>query len=129
MRHRPRHLEPEFVDEVVHPHRRQPRGGCQSILDDPLARIERAPLQWHLVVTIGQKGDPTNDATQPWPDNRPTVELGVITISSVVPDSPTAEKALLFLPTNLTAGIEPSDDPLITLRTEAYAESFGRRSQ
>jgi catalase len=93
------------------------------------AQLAKGPVKMKLLLQLAQKGDPTNDATQPWPDNRPTVELGVITISSSVPDSLTAEKALLFMPTNLTAGIEPSDDPLIMLRTEAYAESFGRRSQ
>ena len=38
-------------------------------------------------------------------------------------------KELLFLPTNLTDGIEPSDGPLIEARMEAYAISFGRRSE
>jgi catalase len=36
---------------------------------------------------------------------------------------------LLFLPTNLTAGIDASDDPIINTRTEAYAESFSRRTK
>jgi catalase len=36
---------------------------------------------------------------------------------------------LLFLPSNLTDGIEVSDDPLIDARNQAYAVSFGRRSQ
>ena len=35
----------------------------------------------------------------------------------------------LFLPTNLSGGIEASDDPIINTRTEAYAESFGRRAK
>jgi catalase len=35
----------------------------------------------------------------------------------------------LFLPTNLTAGIDPSDDPIIDTRTQAYAESYGRRTK
>jgi catalase len=47
----------------------------------------------------------------------------------VVPNSLEAQKKLLFLPTNLTAGIELSDDPLPSVRTAAYAVSFGRRSQ
>jgi catalase len=47
----------------------------------------------------------------------------------VVPNSPEAEKKLLFLPTNLTAGIELSDDPLPSVRTAAYSVSFGRRNQ
>jgi len=45
------------------------------------------------------------------------------------PDSLEAEKKLLFMPTNLAAGIELSDDPLPSVRAAAYAVSFGRRSQ
>jgi len=36
---------------------------------------------------------------------------------------------VLFQPTNLTAGIEFSDDPLPLVRAAAYGVSFGRRSQ
>ena len=50
-------------------------------------------------------------------------------LTKVVANSADAEKKLLFLPTNLTAGIELSDDPLPSVRTAAYAVSFGRRSQ
>ena len=56
------------------------------------------------------------------------VELGVLTIDKAVPDSLEAQKKLLFLPGQLTDGIEPSDDPLIGLRDGAYAVSFSRRN-
>jgi hypothetical protein len=46
-----------------------------------------------------------------------------------VPNSLEAEKKLLFMPTNLTEGIELSDDPLPSVRGAAYAVSFTRRSQ
>ena len=39
-----------------------------------------------------------------------------------------AEKKLLFLPGQLTDGIEESDDPLIDIRNGAYALSFSRRN-
>jgi catalase len=68
-------------------------------------------------------------ASHPRPDDRKVVELGVLTLNKVVPNSLEAQKRLLFLPTNLTAGIELSDDPLPTVRTAAYSVSFGRRSQ
>jgi hypothetical protein len=42
-------------------------------------------------------------------------------------DTKKVENELLFLPTYVTSGIAPSDDPIINTRTEAYAESFGRR--
>jgi catalase len=41
-------------------------------------------------------------------------------------DSDTAQKALLFLPGNVTDGIEPSDDPIIDVNG-SYAISFSRR--
>jgi catalase len=63
------------------------------------------------------------------PDDRKVIDLGVLTLNKVVPNSLEAQKKLLFVPTNLTAGIELSDDPLPSLRAAAYAVSFGRRSQ
>ena len=62
-----------------------------------------------------------DDATKPWPDDRQLVDLGTIELTKVVDDSATAEKQLLFTPTNLTDGIEASDDPLIATRADAYA--------
>jgi hypothetical protein len=53
----------------------------------------------------------------------------IVRAGKVVPNTSEAQQKLLFLPTNLTAGIELSDDPLPTVRTAAYAVSFGRRSQ
>jgi catalase len=55
--------------------------------------------------------------------------MGTISITSVVPDSDTAQKALVFFPTDLTDGIELSDDPFPSLRTSVYALSFARRRQ
>ena len=100
-----------------------------ALAEDIRARVAKAPVRFKLLVQLAQPGDPTNDATQVWPANRPTVELGENSITKAVPDSLAAEKALLFLPTNLTDGIDESDDPLIDVRTAAYAESYGRRSQ
>jgi hypothetical protein len=48
----------------------------------------------------------------------------VLTITNVVPESDTVQKQLLFLPGLVTAGIEPSDDQLITTRDAAYPISF-----
>ena len=62
-------------------------------------------------------------------DDRRTVDLGTLTVTRLVPDSASAEKALLFMPNALTDGIEVSDDPLIDARVQAYAVSFGRRTQ
>jgi catalase len=99
------------------------------LFDDLSTRIAQRPLVFHVKAQLAAPGDQTKDASQPWPDDRKVVDLGVLTLTKVVPNSPEAEKKLLFLPTNLTAGIELSDDPLPSVRTAAYSVSFGRRSQ
>lgn len=99
------------------------------LFDDVAKRISQKPLVFHLRAQLAEPGDPTNDASQPWPDDRKQVDLGVLTITRVLPDSAAAERKLLFLPTNLTPGIELSDDPLPNVRAAAYGVSYGRRSQ
>jgi catalase len=92
-------------------------------------RLRHGPISFHLKAQLAAAGDDTHDPTKAWPADRPVVDLGVLTISRVVPDSNTAEKKLLFLPTALLDGIEASDDPLINLRGGAYAVSFSRRQE
>jgi catalase len=98
------------------------------LFDDLTRRIARKPVVFHLKAQLAEPGDQTKDASQPWPEERKVVELGVLTLNRVVPNSLQAERKLLFMPTNLTAGIELSDDPLPSVRTAAYGVSFGRRS-
>jgi catalase len=97
------------------------------LIQELSARLGKGPVVFHLKAQLAEPGDPTNDATKPWPDDRKVVDLGTITIDKPVPDSDAAQKALLFLPGNVTDGIEPSDDPIINVRNGSYAISFSRR--
>jgi catalase len=99
------------------------------LFDDLAKRLAQKPVVFHLKAQLAEPGDQTKDASQPWPDDRKVVDLGVLTLNKVVPNSAQVEKKLLFLPTNLTPGIELSDDPLPSVRSAAYGVSFGRRSQ
>ena len=99
-----------------------------ALADNLRASLEKGPVKFHLLVQIAAADDPVTNATKVWPDSRPTVELGEIAVTKAL-DTKKVENELLFLPTNLTNGIEASDDPIINTRTEAYAESFSRRSQ
>ena len=90
------------------------------LFDELKSRLPSAPAQYRLLVQLPNSGDSTSDSSTPWPDDRKTVELGTITVSAVVPDSPAAEKALAFDPAKLTDGIELSDDPLPALRSSVY---------
>src|SRR5450755_358116 len=99
------------------------------LFDDLAKRIAQKPLVFHLKAQLAEPGDQTKDASQPWPDDRRLVDLGVLTLTKLVADSLQVQKKLLFVPTNLTIGIELSDDPLPGVRAAAYGVSFGRRSQ
>jgi len=98
------------------------------LIDELPERLKRGPVTFRLKAQLAAAGDLTKDPTQPWPADRKVVELGVLTIKKAVANSSDAEKALLFLPGQLTDGIEQSDDPLIDVRNGAYAESFSRRA-
>jgi catalase len=99
------------------------------LFDDLARRIARKPVVFHVKAILAEPGDQTKDASQPWPDDRKVVDLGVLTLTRIAPNSLEAQKKLLFLPTNLTPGIELSDDPLPSVRAAAYGVSFARRSR
>jgi catalase len=99
------------------------------LFDDLAKRIANKPVVFRLKAQLAKPGDQTQDASEPWPDNRKIVDLGVLTLTKIVPNNLQVQRQLLFLPTNVTAGIELSDDPLPRLRAGAYGVSYGRRSQ
>jgi len=99
------------------------------LMDELPERLKRGPITFHLRAQLAAAGDSTKDPSVAWPDDRKVVDLGVLTVDKPVPDSADAEKKLLFLPGQLTDGIEESDDPMIDIRNGAYALSFSRRNQ
>ena len=98
------------------------------LMDELPERLKRGPVTFHLKAQLAASGDSTSDPARPWPDDRKVVELGELTIDKAVADSLEVQKTLLFLPGQLTDGIEQSDDPLIDVRDGAYAVSFSRRN-
>ena len=112
----------QYLDEVV------AKSMPPNFLSDELkARLAKAPAKFQLLLQLAQPGDQTNDGSVVWPDDHKKIELGIITITSVVPDSAAAEGELAFDPTRLIDGIELSDDPLPVLRSHVYAYSVAGR--
>jgi catalase len=105
---------------------RKPR---DFLVDDLPQRIAKKPVVFHLKVQLAAAGDQTKDPSEPWPNSRKVVDLGVLTLDKPVADSLEAQKDLLFLPTSLTDGIELSDDRLPVIRAKAYMLSFARRAR
>jgi catalase len=102
--------------------------GTNYLFDTLIAQIRRQPLRWHLMVIIGQPGDPTNDATSSWPEGREKVDVGTLTLDRVESEETSAATDINFDPLVLPAGIAPSDDPLLSARSAVYSQSFTRRA-
>ncbi len=98
------------------------------LFDALIARVQHGPVQWHLIVTVGQPGDPTEDATLPWPDTREHVDVGTLTIDNVEDEAHGRCRDINFDPLVLPWGIAPSDDPLLSARSAVYSQSFTRRA-
>jgi catalase len=98
------------------------------LFDGVIASIDHGPLQWHLIVTVGRSGDPTDDATIPWPAGREQVDAGMLTIDHIEAEAPGNCRDVNFDPLVLPSGIAPSDDPLLSPRSAVYSQSFTRRA-
>jgi catalase len=98
------------------------------LFDALIASIQQHPLQWHLILTVGQPGDQTDNATIPWPEGRETVDVGTLTLDSVESDDTSPARTINFDPLVLPAGIAPSGDPLLSARSAIYSQSFTRRA-
>jgi catalase len=97
------------------------------LMDEIKDRLSKGPVEFRLIVQLAAAGDPTDDTTKVWPNDRPTVELGTISLTSVDPKSDEVQRELAFDPTNLVDGIELSDDPLLPMRSTVYALAAKRR--
>jgi catalase len=98
------------------------------LFDALIAQIHHRPLQWYLIVIVGQPGDPTDDATIPWPAGREQVNVGTLTLDRVESDDTSAARDINFDPLVLADGIAPSDDPLLSARSAVYSQSYTRRA-
>jgi catalase len=90
-------------------------------------RLREGPLRWHMVVTLAQPGDVTNDSTQLWPANRTQIDVGTLVVQREESQIDGPCRDISFDPLTLPDGIAPSDDPLLKARSAAYAESHERR--
>ena len=115
--------------QPLKPANADPASQDKSFLFDALIdQIHRRPLQWYLIIIVGQPGDPTNDATVAWPAGREQVNVGTLTLDRVESDDTSAARDLNFDPLVLPAGIAASDDPILSARSAIYSQSYTRRA-
>jgi catalase len=115
-----------FVPQQTAP---PPQGGDANGLFDALVRqLRDGPLRWRLLITVANPGDPLTDPTLPWPDDRRTVDVGMLTLSTAATEAAGNARDINFDPLALPDGIEASDDPLLSARSDVYAASYRQRT-
>ena len=90
-------------------------------------RLKKWPARMMLMMTIGEAGDALDDPTVPWPARRVRVVMGTLTLKKVAEDQVRDGEKLSFNPWRLVPGIEPSADPTLKARRNAYEDSRNRR--
>jgi catalase len=98
------------------------------LFDELIEEIHHQPLQWRLIVIVGHRDDPTNDATIAWPETCEKVDVGTLTLDRVESEEKSEATDINFDPLVLPVGIAPSDDPLLSARSAVYSRSFTKRS-
>jgi catalase len=96
--------------------------------DEIRQRVARGAVRFNVVLQLAAPGDKIEDPSVSWASTNKITTLGTLIVASVVPDSEATERALLFLPALLPAGIEPAD-PMIQFRNKTYPVSYERHHQ
>ncbi|MER5670752.1 catalase family peroxidase [Pseudonocardia alni] len=89
---------------------------------------DELPIRYRVLAQLAHDDDQTTDASRAWPADREWADLGGVEITALDPDAERDGAVLVFDPMRLVDGIEPSDDPILRIRTHVYAESVRRRT-
>ena len=90
------------------------------------ARLAKGPVAFEWYAQIAETSDLIDDPSIAWPESRRLVKLGIIRLDHMAPDAVAADRATMFAPLNVPAGIEPAD-PMLGIRQGAYPISFQHR--
>jgi catalase len=115
--------EPEAGEQTLPGDEAKARGK-NYLQEEILARGESA---FRLVVVIAAEGDAVDDPTVAWPAERERVEVGRLVLDGPELEREREGDVLVFDPVRVIDGIELSDDPVLSFRSEAYRVSVARR--
>lgn len=92
-------------------------------------RLAAGPVRFRLLATLAGPDDALDDPSRAWPSGREEQELGELRLLAAEPAAGGACVGVNFDPNVLAEGVRPSADPVLRMRSAAYALSFGRRLQ
>jgi len=115
-----------------------PEHGERRLTDEELATADAnylfadvaglLPITYRLLAQLATDDDQTTDPSKAWPEDREWVEMGTVEITGLDHSREGDGDVLVRDPMRLVDGIEPSDDPILHIRSYVYAESVRRRS-
>jgi catalase len=97
------------------------------LFDEIEERLAKGPVQFRIVVQLAEDGDTVDNATVRWPEDRPQLTFGEISLTAVTPNNPREQQQIIFDPIPRVEGIEASADPLFEQRANIYLMSGRRR--
>jgi catalase len=101
--------------------------GPDYLHDDLAERLAQGPVSFELRFQLAEAGDPLDDPTAVWPDERELASAGHLELTQSVPDPEADGHIDVFDPMRTVDGVEPSDDPILRTRPRAYSVSAYRR--
>jgi catalase len=90
-------------------------------------RLARAPARLGVFVQLAGDGDDVTDSSVTWPEDRPEIAFGTITLTGRSDDREPQRRKIIFDPIPRVDGIDTSGDPLSGVRSEIYLLSGRRR--
>ena len=117
-------FEPEAGESTLSEEEAKARGR-DYLQEEILARDSTA---FRMVAVLADEGDPVDDPTVAWPEERLRVVVGRLELTGPETEREQGDDILVFDPTRVTDGIELSDDPILRFRPRAYSASVTRRT-
>ena len=97
------------------------------LFDEIQERVAKGPVKFRIVVQLAEDGDTVDDATVRWPEDRPQLAFGEISLTGITPDNAREQRQIIFDPIPRVDGIEASADPLFEPRANIYLMAGRRR--
>jgi Catalase len=110
----------EYLDE--------PEAAARSpdfLFDEIKERAVKEPVRFRIAVQLAEDGDTIDDATVRWPEERPQLTFGEISLQEIAPNNGGEQQHIIFDPIPRVDGIEASADPLFEPRANVYLMSGG----
>ena len=80
-----------------------------------------------MTIQLAEDGDTTDDATVRWPEARPQLAFGEISLTEIAPNNASEQQHIIFDPIPRVDGIDASADPLFEPRANVYLMAGRRR--